>query len=165
MKIVANIRSLLLHTLVPSIAVVAENAPRLVSPVGLTPPSPPPSFKGRADIEDALKKRVILGAAQRWRTARLRASWRRWRAGCEAVRAERALVRSRAARLGSVAAFLGGGSGSLRKMPRMDVARAFGTWVRVAEARKVRCRVFLRPFLLGVVVARSVALDTVLAVC
>lgn len=48
-------------------------------------------------------------------------------------------MRSRAARLGSVAAFLGEGSGSLRKTPRMDVARAFGTWVCVAEARKV-CR-------------------------
>eukprot|EP00752_Nemacystus_decipiens_P016258 g14538.t1 len=93
--------------------------------------------QGRAKVGDAIKKRVLLAAAQRWRTARLRAGWRRWRAGCRAVRAERALVRSRAARLGSVAAFLGGGSGSLRKIPRMDVARAFGTWVRVAEARKV----------------------------
>eukprot|EP00903_Cladosiphon_okamuranus_P010836 g10237.t1 len=93
--------------------------------------------QGRADIEDALKRRVLLGAAQRWRAARLRSSWRRWAAGCEAARAEKALARSRAARLRAVAAFLGGGSRSLRKTPRMGVAQAFGTWVRVAEARKV----------------------------
>lgn len=106
-------------------------------------------------MEDALKKRVLLGAAQRRRTGGLRASWRRWRAGCEAVRAEEALLRSRAARLGSVAAFLGEGSGSMRRTPRVDVARAFETWVRVAEARKVRCLVLFSASLrvLGVAIA------------
>lgn len=49
-------------------------------------------------------------------------------------------MRSRTARLGVVLAFLGGGSGSLRRTPRMDVGRAFGTWVRVSEARKVCVR-------------------------
>ncbi|CAB1114525.1 unnamed protein product [Ectocarpus sp. CCAP 1310/34] len=93
--------------------------------------------QGRADTEHALVNRILLAAAQRWRTGRLRAGVRRWRIASDAVRSERELVRLRAAKLGSVSAFLGGGSGSLRRTPRMDVARAFGTWVRVAEGRKV----------------------------
>ncbi|CAN0007552.1 unnamed protein product, partial [Scytosiphon promiscuus] len=90
--------------------------------------------QGRARTEHALANRVLLAAAQRRRVGSLRAGFRRWRAGCDAVQSERALARSRAAKLGSVSAFLGTGSGSLRRTPRMDVARAFGTWVRAAEA-------------------------------
>lgn len=120
----------LLHSISPLRFFVPSFFPLFPSP--LLPLFPAFVRQGLVDRERALVGRVLLAGADRRREGMLRGGLKRWKEGCERVRAEEELLQTRAARLRSVAVFLGAA-----RSPRAEVSRAFRTWVQAAETVQV----------------------------